>query len=134
MVWSFQVMKNSLLWRCHGLLGLTLWGFLSGSFVMFFLWSFVMVLGSILILGDALTLYIIFIILIQYPFLNQGFWGLIFKYVIISNYNRLFRHVPPQVPPTWGGGEVHDGTSRHVPPQVPPPVKIILIIVQTGSS
>ena len=22
----------------------------------------------------------------------------------------MFRHVPPQVPPTWGGGEVHDGT------------------------
>ena len=35
----------------------------------------------------------------------------------------MFRHVPPQVPPTWGGGEVHDGTFCHVPPQVPPPVK-----------
>ena len=35
----------------------------------------------------------------------------------------LFRHVPPKYLPTWGGGEVHDGTSRYVPPQVPP-VKI----------
>ena len=43
-------MKNSFLWRCHGLLGLSFVGFLGWSFVMFMGWLFVMVLGSIPIL------------------------------------------------------------------------------------
>ena len=60
----------------------------------------------------------------------QGLEGYIpLSFGSFLNYNfkiwiyYLFRHVPPKYPPTWGGGEVHDGTSRHVPPQVPPPVK-----------
>ena len=46
------------------------------EFMMFFLWIFVIVLGLRPILGDVLILFIIFIILIQYPFQNQGFWCL----------------------------------------------------------
>ena len=65
MVWPFHEMKNSFLWRCHGLLGLSFVGFMGWCFLMFFGWCLVMVMGSIPILGEPLIFIYNFIILIQ---------------------------------------------------------------------